>query len=238
MTGRVRALVAAAWAFRYGVEREAKERFLRIAERLAELDPESPVIRLAQEAALDEAAHALLCAELAHAFGGKVEERASWAPGEIAPAGLTERQALLYEVVAACCVTETESVATVTSLLKRASPSVAATMQRIASDEVSHSQLGWAHLAREGEVMDVSFLGPHLPAMLSAAASGSAAQVNSEEERAQLEEHGVLPADRKTALFLETMEEVVLPGLVVMGVPDGAARRWLEQARAAPVART
>jgi len=72
-------------------------------------------------------------------------------------------------MVAACCITETESVATLTSLLaEEVDPGVEKVLRAIARDEVVHGRMGWAHLARESAGYDVSFLSSWIPAMLSA----------------------------------------------------------------------
>src|SRR5207237_1269423 len=77
------------------------------------------------------------------------------------------RDAVLYEIVAACCITETESVATLATLLTgTAEPRVRTVVHEIARDEVVHGRMGWAHLAREAAVRDVSFLSSWVPSML------------------------------------------------------------------------
>src|SRR5207244_12423398 len=85
----------------------------------------------------------------------------------IAPRSFGARAAVLYEIVAACCITETESVATLATLLTgTAEPRVRTVVHEIARDEVVHGRMGWAHLAREAAVRDVSFLSAWVPSML------------------------------------------------------------------------
>jgi rubrerythrin len=230
----IREVAAEAWAFRARVEREATLRFSRLAEEIAAFDPESPVPALMRRAAEDERRHALLCAELAG-------ERRSPAPaeqvngvhpadgGRIAPRSLGPREAALYETVAACCITETESVATVASLLAEdAEPRVREALHEIARDEVAHSRMGWAHLAREAGALDVAFLSRWIPSMLAGAAGEQLFAPGAPElESPELLRHGVLPASRKREIFRQTLLEVVFPGLDQFGISTAPAREWL-----------
>jgi hypothetical protein len=216
-----------AWSFRARVEREASLRFARLAAEIAAFDPGSPVPPMMRKAAEDERRHLALCEELA---GGPV------AGGEdvrIAPRSFGPREAALYETVAACCITETQSVATVTSLLAEdADPRVRAVLHAIARDEVDHSRMGWAHLARESGFIDVRYLSGWLPAMLGPAAGDAFEPVAS--EPADLLRYGVLPRARKREVFVQTLHDVVFPGLEQFGISTAPARAWLsERSRAA-----
>src|SRR5260370_33295074 len=103
-----------AWSFRALVESEAALRFDRLAAEIAALDAGSPVPASMCRAADDARRHEKLCAGLAAADGEPVREASD---GRIAPARLPPREAALYEVTAACCITETESMATLATLL-------------------------------------------------------------------------------------------------------------------------
>jgi rubrerythrin len=230
---RLRPVAGAAWAFRARVEREAELRFGRLAAAIAAFDPASPVPQLLRKAQGDERRHALLCAALARSFGA--EPGAGADDRCIAPASLGPREAAVYEMVAACCITETESVSTVTTLLAAdAEPAVRETLHEIARDEISHSRMGWAHLAREAALRPVGFLSPLVPVMLAGTVSedffAPAAAGRDDDLLLRL---GVLPHVKKQEVFLGTLREVVLPGLERHGVDPGPALRWLD-ARAAP----
>ena len=217
-----------AWAFRAQVEREATARFARLAEEIAAFDPASPVPALMRRAAEDERRHALLCAELAgeEPVSGDHDRR-------IAPRSLGAREAALYETVAACCITETESVATVASLLAEDSePRVREVLREIARDEVTHSRMGWAHLAREAAAVDVTFLSRWIPSMLAGAAGDALfAPGPPELDSPGLLRQGVLPLSRKRAIFVQTLQEVVFPGLEQFGIDTTPACDWLETRR-------
>jgi hypothetical protein len=147
---------------------------------------------------------------------------------------LVEREKLLYEVVAACCITETESMSVLTTLLHSArGERMRAVLHEIARDEVTHSRLGWAHLAHEHGQIDVRFLGSLVPVMLEGTVSDAlfAAAAAPELEDPQLLQHGVLPHSTKRTIFVQTLMDVTFPGLETFGVDTGPARRWLDQKR-------
>jgi hypothetical protein len=223
----VRSKAAQTWAFRTRVEREAALRFARLAGAISAFDPDSPLPPLLRRAAEDEVRHAALCAELSVAYGVPVAD--SGEDAAIAPASLGLRAAVLYEMVAACCITETESVATVTVLLAEAAePRVERVLREIARDEVAHSRMGWAHLAREAELTDVSFLSPLIPTMLSGTVDdGLFRAAEPDLENPELLRHGVLPHSQKRAIFAGALEDVVFPGLEKFAIDAGPARAWL-----------
>jgi rubrerythrin len=231
---RVRGVAAAAWLFRFAVELDAEARFGRLADRLRALGASESMVALARRSAEDEHRHAARCAELAQELGAHVGAPAPAEPRELAPPGLLLRGRVTYELVAACCITETESMGVLTTLLDAArSPRLRRVLHELASDEVRHARLGWAHLAGEHAADATAFLAPLVPAMLQ----GSAApdlflEVAPEYEDEALLEYGVLPHALKRQVFTRTLEEVVFPGLDACGVDSRPARAWLEARRA------
>ena len=236
MTPEVRDSAGEAWAFRARVEHDAEARFRRLAGAISAFDPDSPAVALMRRAAEDERRHARLCEELAAVYG-RPKETAPPLATEIAPSELGPREAVLYEVVAACCITETESVATVTTLLAEdAEPAVRAALHEIARDEVIHGKMGWAHLAREAKRIDVSFLAAWVPVMLTGTVDDSLfAAVSPGPDDAELLRHGVFPQSRKREVFVRTLLDVVFPGLETFGISAGPARQWLEERERAAV---
>jgi hypothetical protein len=233
----LRRRAAEAWAFRARVEREAAQRFARLARAIRSLDAESPVPPLMERAAADEVEHAALCAGLCRDYGQPEDPDVPDNP--IAPSELGEREAVLYEVVAACCITETESVATVTALLSAPSESrVREVLHQIAKDEILHSRMGWAHLAREAP-RGVAFLARWIPVMLNGTIDARlfAAPEPGDDDEALLM-HGVMPLERKRAIFTGTLEDVVFPGLETFGVDTAPARAWLAAQRGASASTT
>jgi hypothetical protein len=228
---QVRALAAEAWRFRWTVECDAEARFQGLAARLETLGAPAHVAALARRAAADERRHAAHCARLAAELGGEVPAPPP-PPVPVAPAGLDEEDAVTYELVAACCVAESVSVAVLTALLPAArAPALRAVLHELAADEVVHARLGWAHLALAAARGRTAFLGPRLPAMLEGSVDDDlfGGVVPARDDEALLLA-GVLPHRRKRALFVGALEEVVLPGLAGAGVDVRAAREWLADA--------
>ena len=231
----VRAVAAAAWRFRWQVELEAEVRFARLAVRLERLGLAPALVEVARRASADEARHAAHCARLAASLGQPVSAAPPPSPPDVAPSGLDEEDAVTYELTAASCVTETESVAVLTALLPEAhDPALRAALRELAEDEVVHARLGWAQLAVAAARGRTAFLGPHLPAMLRATADDDLfGPVEPAREDPALRSLGVLPHSTKRALFVRSLEEVVFPGLDGAGVDTSAARGWLAARREA-----
>jgi hypothetical protein len=229
-----RRLAAEAWRFRFQVEREAHVRFGRLAGRLAGIGVSGVLQALALRASDDEWRHATRCAERCVLEGGTVAGLPSPAAPEIAASALTPRQRVLYEVVAACCVTESGSMGVLSALLGAArGRGLRRVLRELAADEVGHARLGWAVLAAERGGEDARVLGPFVPAMLEANAGPALyAPAPPEEEDEALLEHGVLPRALRRAVFEDTLEAVVFPGLDTCGVGAEAGRTWLAGKRA------
>jgi rubrerythrin len=210
-----------AWAFRFRVEVEACLRFQSLARRVEAFDADSPVVALLREAASDERRHVELCRALAIELGATALVEPT-ALQQIAPSRLSERDRVLYEIISACCVTETESVATLTTLLSHPMrPDVEQTVRAIARDEVRHARLGWAHLAREASQRSVAHAGVWLPAMLE----GTFVEGGGEGAR----ELGVLEPSARRIVFAAALRDAVLPGVEHFGIEVSAAREWLER---------
>jgi len=228
----LRPIAVDAWVFRWLVEREAEVRFARLSERLTKLGGPKVLAELAQRASDDERRHAALCLEVAQEYGYTRREAAGPVTvPEIAPRRLSERQKVLYELVASCCITETESMSVLTTLLQAAKGQrMKSVLQEIARDEVSHSRLGWAFLASEHAAGSVKFLGSLIPDMLEGTVTeGLFARARSDLEDPELLQHGVLPHSTKRSIFVQTLRDVVFPGLEYHGIDTEPSRAWLSQ---------
>lgn len=227
------AVAASAWAFRWQVELEAEARFARLSERLEDAGAGAALVALARRASRDERRHAARCAGLAAALGHPVDGPPP-PPAEVAPAGLPRPDALTYELVAACCVAETLSVAVLTALLPSARrPALRRVLHELAVDEVGHARLGWAWLETRRRAGAARFLGPLLPAMLRGSADDDLFQAAPPaREDPALVELGVLPHRDRRELFRRALDAVIFPGLERAGVDTGAGRAWLARAGA------
>ena len=225
-----RARAGRAWRFRCGVEREAHERFARLAGCLWEQGFPTALSDLARRASDDERRHATRCAGLADSFGARADALPPAALQALAPAGLPPRATVLYEAVAACCVTETGSCGVLTTLLGEVKGGMLRRILReLASDEVGHSRLGWAVLSAEPDRSTAALLSPYVPSMLAASVEADLFQPGPpwDEDEALLE-LGVLPRSLRREVFVRTTLDVVLPGLALGGVNPDPGRRWLE----------
>lgn len=224
--------IAAAWDFRFHVEREAQARFSRLALWLEQTGAPDTLAALARRSAEDEGRHALHCAALAREYGATVQEEGPVVLPEIAPRAFTLPQRALYELVAASCVAETVSVGVLMRLRPAAgSDRMRAVLHELLQDEVVHSRLGWAYLAHVAPAQSLSFLARFLPNMLEATAAEArlpAAEAPVDDDPALLP-HGVLPHAERRAVFASAMRDVVIPGLEQHGVPTAPAREWLER---------
>ncbi len=229
---RARRVAVAVWRQRRRVERQAAQRFERLARELAGVGADAAVIALAQTAAEDERRHAALCETLVVHFGGAPsppDDAVVAAP--IGIRGMTKRQRVLFEVVAMSCVTETLSTALLGALVERASdPHVYDTMHSILRDEIQHSRLGWAHLAAEHAAGASDIVGVHLPAMLEATVRDELFSGDGEHDlQDRLSGMGALSRGERLDTFCKVMTTVVFPGLQRFGVDVGPAHRWLAE---------
>lgn len=217
---------ARSWAFRWSVEEAAARAFDRLANELTALGYPAAFAQACREAASDERRHATLCEELARTYGAT--ERAPLdEPLTFAPPSMSREQALIYDVVARCCVAETESMATLVTLSPLAKGRAKEAVREISKDELTHARLGWDLLrhARERGI-DVRFLGPHVASML-AANGGATLQSAPSADTEGHEPHGVLSMRAKREVFIACVTDVVLPGFELYDIDTAAAHAWL-----------
>ena len=230
-------VAARAWAHRAAVERASTVQFERLVALLHALDAPLVLINLAGTAADDERRHEALCTTLARSGG--VEPRFPTEVPELAPSGFDDFERCAWLAVAHCCIAETESVATLSTLVPRPDAGREAVVQQalveIARDEVKHAQLGWAVVNWLAAKRSLSFLAPGLPAMLEPGARPLYGQAAEGPAEAGLFREGVLPVATARALFEETLFGVVLPGLARVGVDGASAREWVARASQPPL---
>jgi hypothetical protein len=228
-----RARAARVWTLRRRVELEAAARFRTLSAELSTLAASDVVIAMAAEAAADELRHATLCGKLAEHFGGspRAEPPLEVSTRRVAPRGLEGREALLYELVALSCVTETLSTALLGALVEAARDTIAKeTMHSILRDEVRHSRLGWAFLAESHAAGARDVVAPHLPALLAATlGSGAFAPLAVDRDDAELAGYGELERSAGLRVVRECFAEVIFPGLTRFGIDTSLGERWLAE---------
>jgi len=222
------------WAARHGVETGAALRFGSLSRRLWEAGAPESLVDVAARASRDEERHASRCADILRMRQAPVpppETRLL----EYAPTSLTPQQRLAYEVVAQSCISETESMSTLVTLLDAAhEPMLKAIIHELARDEVQHARLGWGYLNWAKERLDVSFLAPLLPRMAAGTAGPDLFRppLPGTDEPTLLHS-GVVPHSERQRIYLETLDSVVIPGMAEHGVDTGPLRDWVDQQRAA-----
>lgn len=222
------------WAARHGVETGAALRFGSLSRRLWEAGAPEGLVDVAARASRDEERHASRCADILRMRQAPVpapETRLL----EYAPTSLATEQRLAYEVVAQSCISETESMSTLVTLLDAAhEPMLKAILQELARDEVQHARLGWGYLTWAKERLDLSFLAVLLPRMAAGTAGPDLfrpALPGTDEPT--LFHSGVVPHSERQRIYLETLDSVVIPGMQEHGVDTGPLRDWVDEHRAA-----
>ena len=228
-TAQQRAAIADTWHFRYVGELSAVKRFQWLAQELARYGAPTSVIELAERAVEDETRHAALCLELAldYGFADPASADRVVAP-RLAPEHLSGRQALTFEVVAFCCVTESINAAMlVETLTFAADERIRSAVRAILRDEVNHSKLGWAYVAHESERGRLDFLVDELETMVEQLDVAAIMAPTGLREGACFEFYGELSDTRRFALFRHTIFDVALKGLEHFGVDTRRARSCL-----------
>jgi hypothetical protein len=227
-------VVAGTWGVRYRIETEASLRFGALARRLQAFGAPAALSELADRACRDETRHAAHCERFFRAAGGETLNGVDRVI-EYAPTSWAEPQRLTYEVVAQSCVAETQSTASLVTLLEAAEgQELKAVLQELARDEVHHSRLGWAYLAWARPRVDFGFLGPLLPGMVAGSAGPEIFKsAPPGTDHPDLLRQGVVPHTLRRQVYVETLQTVVFPGFDTLGVDTAPARRWLGEVLAA-----
>lgn len=232
----VRREMAELWAFRALAEASAGRRLRRVADGLARLGADAALVALARRAPQDEERHRRLCLDIAASFGPCAVP--ALVPTEVEGPADATRERVIFDVVSACCVSETLNLRAMTAALVGTKHEGLRKVQReILRDEVGHSALGWRFLEAEARRGDLFFLGPLVPQMLGLRSRSRLfrpAAALAEEGR--LRELGWLPREALRALFQKTLADRVFPRLEAFGVRCDEARAALASALAAGAA--
>ncbi|MGZ6069885.1 MAG: ferritin-like domain-containing protein [Myxococcaceae bacterium] len=222
------------WAARYGVETGAALRFGSLSRRMWQAGAPETLVELAARASRDETRHASRCEDVLRSRQAPVPA-AETRLLEYAPLELTPEQRLTYEVVAQSCVSETESMATLVTLLDAATTEfLKGVLHELARDEVAHARLGWGYLAWAKQRMDLAFLVPMLPRMVAGSAGPDLFRpAAAGTDDPALFHAGVVPHSERQRVYLETLEAVVIPGITEHGIDAAPLRDWVDARRAA-----
>lgn len=225
-----RQIAVATWRGRMVNEYVSARVFTALADQLERADLGGARAEAVRAMADEERRHGELCAAAVEALGGEaVVEHGALPPvprhDEVAPL-----EGLLRNVISVSCLSETVAVALIDAERRTAGPpALGRLLAGILADEVGHARFGWRLLGelapgldaglrgRLGDYLVVAFAGlvdyelSNLPARPAPSAAAEAL--------------GVCDGVGARALFLATVEEVIVPGLEAHGLAAGAAWR-------------
>jgi hypothetical protein len=214
-----------------------------LARVLLEQGAVTPVLELAHRAVADERAHADLCEAVAARYALAPFAASSVAPFDAEPDalapppapsfhGCTERENGLLFVVLHCCLNESIAAGYLRTCLDQAHGAVARTAVRaLLRDEVTHSRIGWAHLA--SDCIDAKLrlvVGEAMPELLRTMQRVWLADPEGIHAAAPAG-HGSLRLREIADVVLDTVEEIVVPGLEHVGVDPRPSAAWAASER-------
>lgn len=218
------------WRARRTVEVEAVHLFAGLARSLKELwGPKDEVSKLAQLASEEEREHVGYCTKIidyAEVAGYPVHVASEnpvtdWSPYlELGPKQLSPIDKTLYACVAVSCITETLSTALLIEMLRKASPGIIRhTIHNVLTDEVKHSRIGWAELARQSKIKKVNWISFYLDQMIKSAIQSDIGPIlTSEEANLDLSSWGILRPQEAEKIISNTLRNVIMPGLAKYGI--------------------
>ncbi|TNF30526.1 MAG: ferritin-like domain-containing protein [Deltaproteobacteria bacterium] len=179
----------------------------------------------------EELSHGVMCGAVVEALGGE-----AFAPLPALDAVPTHAdagpvEAALRNLLSICCLSETVAVALITAEAERTPvPELAEVLRVILADEVGHARFGWRLLGPLLERLDAE--SPEGRERLGGYLIGAFRHLR-EHELAHLpprpapspeaERYGVCDGNEARALFFDTVETVIVPGLAAHGLPARVA---------------
>lgn len=231
LTRAERAAAIATWRGRMVNETISSRVFAALLPQVLAVPEATAFLPQVADAITDELRHGRQCAAVVAALGGEAHAEIAALPPVPLHEDAGPREALLRNVLSVCCLSETVAVALIGAERLRAEPpGLHATLSAILADEVAHARLGWelcaallpacdaAERERLGAWLRVAFrhLVAHELAHLPLGPAPTAAAVAV----------GVCDALQARELFVETVEQVIVPRLEQLGLPGAAA--WAE----------
>ena len=242
----LRASAIGTWRGRMVNEHGSARVFEALAEQLSRAGLPAEEVSECRGFAEEERRHGVLCGAVVEALGGEaISEVPAPVPVPEHADAWTPLEAALRNVLSVCCLSETVAVSLIAAeRLEMPEGELRDLLTTIWADEVGHSRFGWRLLAkvtpevddgtraRLGEYLEVAFEHlvehelSHLPAAAVAPPDGGI--------------YGLCSGSDARALFFDTVDQVIVPGLEARGLP--AAEAWRRARRnlasAAPATRT
>lgn len=224
-----RAVLAARWAERGRHELATSHAFTEVARALAECGADSAHVAAAESAVDEERHHAELCLLVAEHYAGAALPAPRAAPVQRAKfEGASPREASLLYVVMHCALGESIASAYLGHCLERAGTELTREALRVMlADEVRHARLGFACLAGASPESRV-LVQRALPSLLRAVLDFWLDEHDYPESIPA--GHGCLARFELREAVREGLDELVMPGLELVGVGTRGGRSELERA--------
>jgi hypothetical protein len=227
----LRAMLADMWRDRMINEHRSVGIFSMYSLDLLGAGAPAEVLSLACRAALDEVRHAELFARLTSLYSGKPETPPPGIPPMPDDIDVPLRLQVAREAMHLSVAAETYSAVSLAELHARAiDPAVKGALAVVISDEIHHARMGWAfvrslladdadHRVRDWINADLRqmFVGLEKQ-MFGADPKNLPPPSIAEEDRALAEAHGYLSLREDHRLWVETMNEIWIPGLALLGL--------------------
>ena len=182
----------------------------------------------------DETRHIKLCDTLARAYGWSQPPSPPTPHHPIGPAGVSQGDRLLYEMVAFCCITETLNASMLLTIHRRViATDIKDAIHTILKDEINHSKVGWAYLEYRRSQGDGDALSAWLPRMFKGAGVDEVHTPDSGgRDSDRMADYGELSFAMRVQIFAAAVRDVIFPGLERHGIDTARSRTWLEQFQA------
>ena len=185
------------------------------------------------EMVVQELRHGRLCAGVVVALGGEPVAEMTSLPDVPLHEAAAPLEALLRNVIAISCISETTAVVEFSSERERLAPGpLRDVQQEILADEVGHARFGWRLLEAHAAHLDRELrdrLSTYLVAALRQRIERARPLVAARQPAPAVAALGGIDGAAMHALFLATMAQVVLPGLEACGLDARGA--WARAAR-------
>lgn len=218
----------ASWARRMLDEHRSASVFAQLVPQLMEAEAPLDLLTVPLRMAMDELRHGALCGRVVEALGGKAEIEADLRPVPIAVhAGVSPLARATRNVIYACCITETISVALTTAERDHTvEPLVRGVVDQLLGDEILHARYGWLYLAAMGERLseeDRANVSAYLPFALKHVTRELGSRIRADpplDEARQAERRalGLTPSALMLDLVRDTLRTVVVPQLGELGL--------------------
>jgi hypothetical protein len=183
----------------------------------------------------EERRHGVLCGSVVEALGG--EAYAELPEGEAYPAHEDAHSALeaaLRNMLSICCLSETVAVSLIgAERLEMPAGELRDLLTGIYADEVGHSRFGWRMLGVLAPTLDKATkerLADYLEVAFTALVDHELAHLpEASQPPPEGAELGLCSGSDARRLFLDTVEDVIVPGLEHHGIP--ARRAWAASVR-------